>query len=116
MPDNQFAICVAYNYFDFKPMEVIEQYMHELFTKLCPGGVLAMTFNDCDRPSGIVLAKNFISFYTPSNLILRLAKNIGFQEIFKFNDDGPTTWVELQKPGSLSSLRGGQTLAKINHK
>ena len=31
-------------------------------------------------------------------------------------DNESSTWVELQKPGILTSTRGGQTLAKINHK
>jgi len=116
LPDNQFAICLAYNYFDYMPIEVIERYLKEIFKKLHPGGVFAITFNDCDRPSGVELVEKGIAFYTPGNIIIKLAKNIGYQEIFKINDDGPTTWVELQKPGSLSSIRGGQTLAKIIHK
>ena len=116
LPNNQFAICMAYNYFDHRPIHIIEQYVKELFKKLCSGGVLAITFNDCDRPSGVVLAENFNSFYTPGNLIVDLAKDIGYQEIFRINDDGPTTWIELKKPGNLSSVRGGQTLAKIHHK
>jgi hypothetical protein len=30
--------------------------------------------------------------------------------------DNSTTWVELQRPGTLSSLRGGQSLAKVVYK
>jgi hypothetical protein len=116
LPNNQFAICLAYNYFDHKPVEVIELYLKEIFNKLHAGGVLAMTFNDCDRSSGVEMVEKKSAFYTPGNLIVTLAKNIGYEEIFKINDEGTTTWIELQKPGSLSSIRGGQTLAKIIHK
>jgi hypothetical protein len=39
---------------------------------------------------------------------------VGFELKFRYDDDtGPSTWIELQKPGTLTSLRGGQALAKI---
>jgi hypothetical protein len=46
-------------------------------------------------------------------MILQLATTIGFEIEFTWSDDGPATWIELRKPGELTSLRGGQTLAKI---
>jgi hypothetical protein len=30
-----------------------------------------------------------------------------------FHLDGASTWIEVVKPGELTSLRGGQSLAKI---
>ena len=50
LPDNQFGMCLAYNFFNFKPIEVIDSWLTEIFVKLKPGGRLMMTFNDCDRP------------------------------------------------------------------
>ena len=43
IPNNQFAVCLAYNFFNFKPFEVIKQYLEEIYCKLLPGGVLIMT-------------------------------------------------------------------------
>ena len=116
IPNNQFGICIVYNYFNFKPFEIIKKYFEEIFNKLSPGGVLAMTFNDCDRSSAIKLVESSSATYTPGHLIYSLAASCGFTEIFRFNGADPTTYIELQKPGSHTGIRGGQTLAKIHHK
>ena len=116
MPDNQFSFFLAYNYFNYRPFEIIQQYLIEIYQKLRPGGVLAMTFNDCDRQSALLAVNQSFASYTPGHVIFNMAKTIGYKQIFQWNDTGPTTWIELQKPGNLSSTKGGQPMAKINHK
>lgn len=115
IPDNQFAVCLAYNFFNFKPMAVIEKYLEEIFAKLKPGGRLMMTFNDCDNEKAVRLAETYYACYTPGKLVRAAAERIGYEIYFIWNDNVPSTWIELQKPGTLSSLRGGQALAKVVH-
>jgi hypothetical protein len=38
---------------------------------------------------------------------------MGYEIVYSSNGYGPSTWIELKKPGKLSSLKGGQALAKI---
>ena len=116
LPDNQFSFFLVYNYFDHKPLDMIKIYLNEIFEKLRPGGILGMTFNDCDYAGAVSRVENCTGYYTPGRMILEHCANIGYTRIFKLANNESSTWVELQKPGSLSSLRGGQTLAKINHK
>jgi SAM-dependent methyltransferase len=113
LPDGQFGVCLAYNYFNYRPFEVIKQYLTEIYQKLKPGGVLIMTFNDCDRVSAVKLVENNFCTYTPGYLVRELAGRIGYEIEFSWNDPGPSTWIEFRKPGTLTSLRGGQALAKI---
>jgi SAM-dependent methyltransferase len=113
IPNNQFGMCVAYNYFNFRPFEILKKYLAEIHQKLKPGGILAFTFNDCDRPSAVRLVENYYCCYTPGYLVRELAVSMGYKIVYSWNDPGPTTWMELQKPGELTSLKGGQTLAKI---
>ena len=40
-------------------------------------------------------------------IALQCSHDIGYASL------GDLTWLELQRPGQISSLRGGQTLAKI---
>ena len=115
LPDSQFAICVAYNFFEFTPLHVIERWLEEIFAKLKPGGRLMMTFNDCDNEKAVRLAENYYACYTPGRLVKAAAERIGYEIYFIWNDNLPTTWIELQKPGVLTTLRGGQALAKIVH-
>jgi SAM-dependent methyltransferase len=116
IPNNQFGICFVYNYFNFRPFEFIKKYIEEIYQKLKPGGVLIMTFNDCDRAKAVMLVEQHYACYTPGNLLQNMAHRVGFETIFTWHNNGPTTWLELRKPGTLTSLRGGQTLAKIVHK
>jgi len=116
LPDNQFGLCLAFNFFEFTPLEVVEQYLKSIFNKLRPGGVLAMTFNDCDRAHCVALVEKNFCFYTPGKRVTAIAKAIGYRQMFSWTDTNNLTWLELRKPGELSSNRGGQTLAKIVQK
>jgi len=113
VPNGQFGFCLAYNFFEFKPLEIVRKYMTEVYQKLKPGGTFIMTFNDCDRDKAVKLAEQRYACYTPGSLVRELASTIGYNQNFSWDDDGPTTWLELRKPGTLTSLRGGQSLAKI---
>jgi SAM-dependent methyltransferase len=113
LPNGQFGLVFAYNFFNFRPFEVIKTYLTEIYQKLRPGGMLVMTFNDCDRAKGVMLVEQHFCCYTPGYLVRELAQSLGFQVTFSWTDQGPTTWLELQKPGNFVSLRGGQALAKI---
>lgn len=116
LPNNQFGLCLAFNFFEFTPLEVVEQYLKSIFNKLRPGGVLTMTFNDCDRAHCVALVEKNFCFYTPGKRVTAIAKSIGYKQIFTWTDTGNLTWLELRKPGELASIRGGQTLAKIVNK
>lgn len=116
IPNAQFGMCLAFNFFNFKPFEVLKRYLIEIYNKLKPGGTLLMTFNDCDREHCVALAESAFTCYTPGSMVRDLAQAIGYEVFFEWNDNGNLSWIELKKPGKLTSLRGGQTLAKIMHK
>lgn len=113
LPNNQFGLVFAYNFFNFRPFEVIKKYLAEIYEKLRPGGFLVMTFNDCDRDKGVILVERHFCCYTPGYLIRELALTLGYEIVFSWTDQGPSTWLELRKPGEFVSLRGGQALAKV---
>lgn len=113
LPNNQFGLIFAYNYFNYKPMTVIEQYLHELFTKLRPGGVLLFTYNNCNRWHGVALAEKSFMSYVPGHRLRINAEIAGYEITHQYNGEGDLSWIELKKPGEIESLRGGQTVAKI---
>lgn len=116
LPNGQFGICLVYNFFNFKPLEIVSAYLAEIWAKLKPGGTLAMTFNDCDQAAGTDLAERNFMCYTPKRAILQAATQLGFAVKASFKMDASCTWMELAKPGQLTSIRGGQSLAKIVYK
>ena len=113
IPNGQFSLCFAYNYLNFRPIEMIKKYLIEVYQKLKPGGVFIMTFNDCERTAGVKLVDQNYACYTPAGLVKGMARYYNFEIEFFWHDNGPSSWLELSKPGTLASLRGGQTLAKI---
>jgi hypothetical protein len=113
LPDKQFGFCLVYNYLNYRPFELIKKYLEEIYAKLLPGGILAMTYNDCDLHSAIQMVEQNITCYTPGTLIRGWAQYLGYEETFVCQDLEPTVWLELKKPGTMTSLRGGQTMAQI---
>jgi hypothetical protein len=103
----------VYNFFNHKPFELIKLYLTEIYQKLKPGGTLIMTFNDCDRYKAVMMVEQFYAAYTPGIMLRSWAEHVGFEETFSYHNDGSWTWIEFRKPGELTSLRGGQALAKI---
>ena len=113
LPQNQFGLVFAYNYFNFRPLEVIRRYITELFDVMRPGGTLIMTYNNCDRAQGVGLADRGFMCYTPKKYIVQHAEDVGFEFTFNHDGLGDLSWLEFVKPGEIESIRGGQTLAKI---
>lgn len=113
LPDGQFGLVLAWNYFNHRPFEIVRRYLIEIYKKMRPGGMVLMTYNDCDRWPGVLSAETGTSLYTPGTLITSFAESLGFELKFDYHEDGPWTWIELRKPGEWKSFRGGQALAKI---
>jgi hypothetical protein len=114
VPDSQIGVCVAVDFFNFRPLPIIQNYFEEIVKKLRPGGTLCMTINDCDHVAAMILVEKGFSYYTPGSAVIDAADAVGLDLSYQYRKDGePVTWVEFRKPGSLTSLRGGQTLAKI---
>jgi len=113
LPNNQFSLILAWNYFNHIPFEILRRYLTEIYKKMKPGGMLLMTYNDCDRWEGVESAEIGNGLYTPGGLIKGFAESLGFEQHFIYHHNGPWTWVEYRKPGEWNSLRGGSSLAKI---
>lgn len=113
MPDNQFGVIFAYNYFNYRPIEVIRRYVEEIASKLRPGGSFIMTYNNCDRAHGVGLSERSWMCYTPQRLIIGAASNAGLELVSAVDEPGDLSWIEFVRPGEIETLRGGQSLAKI---
>lgn len=113
LPKNQFGFIFIYNFLNYKPIKVFEKYLRSVFDKLRPGGVAFFTFNDCDWANSVTAAENNFMCYTPGNKIRNLCLEIGFEILYFTDCENEVFWMEIQKPGDIQSIRGGQTLAKI---
>ena len=116
IPNGQIGFCMAFNFFHFKPFEIMRAYLTDIYQKLRPGGIMAFTFNDCDRVGAVKNAENFFMCYTPGSMLQSLCESLGFVMRYRYDVDAATTWMELEKPGIKPSLRGGQALAELKPK
>jgi hypothetical protein len=113
LPNNQFGLVFAYNFFNYKPLPVIERYLKEIFEKLRPGGTVILTYNNCDRAHGVRLTENNFMTYTPLRLLLPIVEQLGYVNVSNRHCEGDADILEIRRPGDLSTIRGGQSLAKI---
>lgn len=114
LPNNQIGFCLVYNFFNYKPFELVRQYLQEIFDKLQPGGRLFFTINDCDRAGGVDNSERSWMCFTPGSLVTAITETLGYQILQTYHIDAASTWYEVQKPGEFQTLRGGQNLARIN--
>jgi len=113
IPVGQIGMILCMDYFEYKTIEVINQYLVEMFQLLRPGGMTIFTYNNCDLAAGVKLVEARARCYTPGVVIKQLVSDIGFTIHAQFDHAESISWMEISKPGELSSLRGGQSLARI---
>ncbi len=114
LPQFQFGLIVAVDFFNFRPLDLIERYLLEIYQLLRPGGMVIFTYNNCDYPIGVDNFENSYYCYTPGRHVKAMAEKIGFRVAASFDLENNVSWLELQKQGTKSSLRGGQTLGRIS--
>jgi hypothetical protein len=113
LPAEQFGYVFAYNFFNFRPIELIQRWLEEIWTRLRSGGTLLLTFNDCDHAHGVALAERSFMCYTPGSRLIQLAQSQGYEILDHYRGGQNCAWLELRRPGKMRSMRGAQTLAKI---
>jgi hypothetical protein len=114
LPQRQFGFVYSMGYFNFKPWEIIKQYLSEIFELLRDGGTFLFSFNDCDQWRAVGSVEHHFCCYTPGRLIKEHAVALGFTIELDFNDEAGTSWLELRKPGIFETIRGGQNVAAIS--
>ena len=116
LPQEQFGFILAYNYFDNMSMPYMQKMLKECFELLKPGGKMLFTFNDCDLPHNIDLVERGYKYYTPGRLVKHYLENTGFTVLKHFRETYGIAWFEIEKPGTIDSIKGGQVLAQIKQK
>lgn len=113
LPQNQIGLILSVDFFNFRPIELIEKYIASMFDTLKPGGMAIFTYNNCDYPIGVDNFEQNYYCYTPGRVVKEICKKYGFRIKASFDQDSNVSWLEIQKPGTMTSLRGGQSLARI---
>ena len=118
LPQAQIGFCVIVDYFNFKTVEIIEKYLSSVYKVLRPGGHVVFTFNNCDYPKAIDKVDEMYYCYTTESEMQDVCKKLGYEIIKLVARDydeleNGISWLEIKKPGELSTIRAGQGLAQI---
>jgi hypothetical protein len=112
-PKEQFGLIVIWNTLNNMPLTMCSQILNQLFDLLRPGGTCLLTFNDCNNAYNIRNFENNYRQFTPGDRLENIVKDLGYA--IKYRSEGIHGWMEIQKPGKLETIRGGQSLARVIH-
>lgn len=116
LPIHQFGLIFSYNFFNYLSLDTIKQYLLQSLEWLRPGGTIIFTYNNADLPAAAAYAENYFMTYVPKSILVPMAESLGFETVFSFDLEPAFSFIEFRKPGSLYSMRTGQTLGEIKHK
>ena len=120
LPKNQFGVIVAINWFNFRPLKVIRNYLESMWQILRPGGAIIFTYNNCDYPKGVDKVDESYYCYTTEKDIEYVCNDIGYNIKRSFNEgydelDMGISWLEIKKPGQRKTIRNTETMGLIKH-
>jgi SAM-dependent methyltransferase len=116
LPTNQFGLIFSYNFFNYLSLDTIKQYLLQSLEWLRPGGSIIFTYNNADLPAAAAYAETYFMTYVPKSILIPMAESVGFETVFSFDLDPAFSCIEFKKPGTLHSIKTGQTLGEIKYK
>ena len=113
LPQGQFGFIFSWGYFNYISMDTLKLYLKQIFGLLRDGGTVFFSYNDGDTTAGAGMAENFAQTYVPKSLLMPLAESMGYQVVDAPDINSNTSWIELRKPGHLSTVKAHQVLGEI---
>lgn len=113
LPQKQFNFVFSWNYFNYKSLETMKHTLKQVYNLLKPGGVFMFSYNNGDLPSAAAYAESYFMSYMPKSMLLPLAQNLGFEILLSRDYEPAVSWLEIRKPGELSTVKGHQALGTI---
>jgi SAM-dependent methyltransferase len=119
LPQNQFGFILLLDWLTYLSIDRFSEYFQQIYKLLKPGGSCMFSYNNCDIPGSARLAELNIASYATTKMVKQLVHRAGFK-IHRV-EDLPTgdaflthiSWMEIQKPGTLTTVKAHQALAQI---
>jgi SAM-dependent methyltransferase len=113
LPENQFGFVFCWNFMNYCSFDTIKEYLKIMKKLLRPGGTFMFSYNDGDRPAGAAMAENFFMTYVPKHLLVALCESLGFEIVNQRTRDVSVSWIEVRRPGTLTTVKAHQVLGEI---
>ena len=127
LPSAQFSFILAWNLFNYTSIITLEQYLIEIFKLLRAGGTVMFSYNNGDIFESAALAEMGAMSYIPKRQLITLCESLGFIVKFSYDELNDNTnyfdahvtyisWVEISKPGVLTTIKAHQVLGAVIEK
>lgn len=113
LPQGQIGFAFSWGYFNFISVDTMHQVLKQMRDVLRPGGVFMFSYNDGDTPAGAGMAENFAQSYMPKSLLVPLCLSLGFEIVNESTYSSNISWIEIQRPGKLHTVKAHQVFGKI---
>ena len=115
LPLNQFNFVFSWNFMNYASLDTIKEYLKIVKELLRPGGVFMFSYNDGDRPAGAAMAENFFMTYVPKHMLIPMCESLGFEVVNQRTRDVSISWIEIRKPGELTTTKAHQVLGEVKY-
>ena len=116
LPDDQFGFVFSWDNFNYLPFDEIRKYLVDVARVLRPGGTFLFSFNDGEMYNGARHVEWGGMSYVPKSLLVTLVESYGLEVAHSFGFDTDwhnISWLEVKKPGTLSTIKAHQTLGIV---
>ena len=115
LPKEQFNFIFSFNFFNYLSLDTIKQVLKRAMIWLRPGGIMLFTYNNADMSPSAGLSESYFMTYVPKSLLIPLVESLGYEVIASRDFDPSTSWIEIKKAGTLSTVKAHQVLGEIKH-
>jgi len=122
LPYNQFGFIISWMFFNYVEFELMKSYLSEMIKLLRPGGTILCTYNNGDIEDSCKLSEGRVMSFIPKRWLVAYCHQIGYEIVntIDFPNDDPEvkfiSWIELRKPGQLTTIKRMQALGGIKLK
>ena len=113
LPVNQIGFVFSWNTFNYLTLDLIDTYLGEIMRVLRPGGVAMFSYNNAERYQCAINVDIGFMSYVPKKLLLELIKKHEFEILSVQDHDEQISWVEIKKPGQLTTIKRHTVLGVV---
>jgi SAM-dependent methyltransferase len=118
LPQGQFSFVFCWNYLNYCSLDTVKEYVKSVKDLLRPGGTFLFSYNDGDTEMGAGYAENYFMSYIPKSMLIPMCESLGLRVIYSNSgfSNIALSWIEVQKPGELSTIKAHQVMGEIIHR
>lgn len=118
LPDGQLGFVFSWNFFNYLSLDTTKRLLKNLYSKLRPGATIMFSYNNGDMPAGAAYADSYFMSYLPKSMLVPMCQSLGYEVTASFDFEPAVSWLEITKPGVLTTTKAHQALGvikRINH-